>query len=114
MGNPVVHFEIVGKEGGALQDFYRRAFGWKVDADNPMGYGMVDTGGDLAGGISGADGEHNWVTVYIEVADPAATLKRLEELGARTLMGETAVPGGPTMAQFEDPAGNMVGLVKAD
>ena len=28
MANPVVHFEITGKDGKKLQDFYSSAFGW--------------------------------------------------------------------------------------
>ena len=42
MPNPVVHFEITGRDGEALQRFYRDAFGWKVNADNPMDYGVVE------------------------------------------------------------------------
>ena len=28
MANPVVHFEVTGKDGKKLQDFYSSAFGW--------------------------------------------------------------------------------------
>ena len=50
MGNPVVHFEVAGKDGPALQKFYGDLFDWKIDNSNPMGYGLVDTdsGGLLA------------------------------------------------------------------
>ena len=41
MGDPVVHFEVVGRDGPALQSFYSELFGWKISADNPMSYGMV-------------------------------------------------------------------------
>jgi predicted enzyme related to lactoylglutathione lyase len=41
MGKQVVHFEIIGKDGKRLQDFYSQLFGWKIDANNPMNYGMV-------------------------------------------------------------------------
>jgi hypothetical protein len=36
MPNPVTHFEIVGKDGKKLQEFYASLFGWAVDANNPM------------------------------------------------------------------------------
>ena len=52
MGNPVVHFEIVSKEGGKLKSFYSEAFGWKIDADNAMGYGIVEAEGEGIGGVS--------------------------------------------------------------
>ncbi len=41
MGQPVVHFEVVGKDGPALRSFYSELFGWNFDNDNPMGYGVV-------------------------------------------------------------------------
>ena len=54
MGNPVVHFEIGGKNAKKLNDFYAKNFGWKIDANNPMKYGIVATGSDkgIPGGIS--------------------------------------------------------------
>ena len=29
MGQPVVHFEVVGKDGEKLQSYYAELFGWK-------------------------------------------------------------------------------------
>ena len=37
MGHPVVHFEIIGKDGEALKRYYAELFGWEIDSDNPMG-----------------------------------------------------------------------------
>jgi uncharacterized protein len=51
MAAPVVWFEIAGRDLDALTRFYGDLLGWKVDADNPQRYGMVDTGAD--GGIPG-------------------------------------------------------------
>ena len=53
MGKKVVHFEVIGKDGKKLQAFYSKLFDWKIDANNPMNYGVVhanDSG--LGGGIS--------------------------------------------------------------
>ena len=36
MGDPVVHFEIAGPDGPALQQFYRDLFGWKIDELGPQ------------------------------------------------------------------------------
>jgi predicted enzyme related to lactoylglutathione lyase len=36
MGQPVVHFEVIGKDGDALRSFYSNLFGWEIDASNPM------------------------------------------------------------------------------
>jgi uncharacterized protein len=112
MPNPVVHFEIVGKDGDALQRFYAEAFGWTVNADNPMKYGMVDTGGQgIAGGIGA--GEAPLATFYVEVDDPARYLDKVKASGGKIVMDVTEIPGYVTIAQFADPAGNVIGLLKA-
>lgn len=41
MGRPVVHFEVVGRDGAALQSYYAELFNWQVNADNEMKYGLV-------------------------------------------------------------------------
>ena len=57
MPNPVMHFEIMAKGyRKRTQEFYTQLFGWHVDDDNPMNYGMVDTHSDGAG-IGGASQE---------------------------------------------------------
>ncbi len=112
MPNPVVHFEIKGPDKARLQDFYRNAFGWSVNAENPMGYGMVDAQGEGIGG--GVDGDAPGVTVYIQVDDPAAYLEKVKTLGGKVVMDVTEIPNMVTMAQFADPAGNVIGLVKAE
>ena len=115
MANPVVHFEVTGKDGKKLQDFYAGAFGWKIDASNPMNYGIVDNAGEgIGGGISGGDGQSNQVTFYVSVDDPDAYLKKIESMGGKTIMPTTEIPGMVIFAQFADPEGNVVGLVKAD
>lgn len=112
MGKPVVHFEISGKDAKKLQEFYGSIFDWHIDANNPMNYGVVDThGGGINGGIAAAQGP-NQVTFYIEVDDPQAYLNRIESAGGKTLVPVTEIPNMVTFAQFADPEGNVVGLVK--
>lgn len=105
MANPVVHFEVLGKDGKKLQDFYSKAFGWKIDASNPMSYGIVDNAGQgINGGIAaGEDSQSNQVTVYIAVDDTDAYLKKVESMGGKTIMPTTEIPGMVTLAQFADP-----------
>lgn len=113
MGQPVVHFEIIGRDGKRLQEFYSQLFHWHVDADNPMNYGVVDTHGEggIGGGIAQGDGESR-VTFYIQVDDPQAYLNRVEEMGGKTIVPVTEIPNMVTFAQFSDPEGNVIGLVK--
>ena len=110
MPDKVMHFEIHGRDGKRLQDFYATLFGWKVDANNPMKYGMV-TGESpgIGGGIT--ESPHPMVTFYVAVGDLAAALKKAERLGGKTVMQPTQVPNGPEIAQFADPEGNVIGLV---
>lgn len=114
MGNPVVHFEVLGKNGPELISFYADAFGWKIDAANPFGYGVVDTQGGrgINGGVGAAqEGSPAHVTVYVAVADHDAVLRTAEELGAKTILPTSDVMDGVRIALFADPSGNVVGLV---
>jgi predicted enzyme related to lactoylglutathione lyase len=114
MSNPVVHFEILGQNGEQLQKYYTDLFGWSIDANNPMQYGMVaKVEGGIAGGVGPSQDGAPFVTVYVEASDLAATLDKAERLGGKTIMPPMDVPGGPTIALFSDPAGNRIGLVKS-
>lgn len=113
MANPVVHFEIMGGEGSQLHDFYRQLFDWPVDADNEWNYGIVPAvGGEgIAGGIGPSFDGTSRVTVYVQVPDLQTALDQATALGGRTLM-EPGEVGGVTIAQFADPTGNVIGLIK--
>ena len=52
--------------------------------------------------------------IYMQVADPIATIKQAESMGGKMLMPPTEIPNGPTIAMFSDPEGNTVGLVKGE
>jgi predicted enzyme related to lactoylglutathione lyase len=119
MGHPVVHFEIVGKDGEALKAFYSKMFGWEIDSNNPMGYGVVpregNTTGDgvgIGGGVAqGPDGYPGHVTFYIEVPDTEAALADAERLGGTRVMGPEEVMPGLVIGQFQDPEGHVIGVL---
>jgi predicted enzyme related to lactoylglutathione lyase len=121
MGQPVVHFEVIGKDGGKLQGYYADLFGWEIDADNPMGYGIVQRDGNvnkegagIGGGIAGGpDGYEGHVTFYVEVPDVEAALAKAESLGGTRVMGPDDVMGSIIIGQFKDPEGHMVGVVSS-
>ena len=120
MGQPVVHFEIAGKDGPALQSFYSQLFEWEIDTNNPMGYGVVTREGNTApdgrgigGGISqGPEGYPGHVTFYVEVPDVEAALAKAEGLGATRMMGPMEVMEGLVIGLFTDPEGHTIGVVK--
>jgi len=114
MPNPVLHFEIMGKDPAATQKFYADVFEWDVNADNPMNYGVVTAqdGKGIGGGIGANPQGATYVTVYATVADLQATLDKAEAAGGTTVMFPTVIPGVVTMAMFKDPDGNLIGIVK--
>jgi predicted enzyme related to lactoylglutathione lyase len=114
MGAPVVHFEIMGGSGLELETFYRELFGWKINSNNPLKYGIVDTGGGpggINGGVGASQDGAKRVTVYVQVDDLQATLDEAAKLGGKTILPPSQVPGGPKLAMFADPAGNITGLI---
>ena len=119
MGQPVVHFEVMGDDGDKLRAFYSDLFDWKIDADNPMGYGMVaregNVNGDgvgIGGGVGGSPEYPSHVTFYVEVPDVEAALAKAERLGGSRVMGPDAVTEDVEIGLFNDPDGLLVGLVK--
>lgn len=116
MSHPVVHFEILGKNGQQLQEYYANLFGWTINADNPMKYGLVQPAqGGIGGGIGSTEG-HNGdhaVVIYVEVPDLQGALDKAVSLGGKVVVPVTHIPGMVTFAQFQDPQGNVMGLVQS-
>jgi predicted enzyme related to lactoylglutathione lyase len=116
MKNPVVWFEVVGKDGDKLRRFYADLFGWKIDgAAGDMDYGLVAAGsGGIGGGVGKSqDGAAGHVTFFVEVDDPAAYLAKVEKLGGKTVVPPTEIPSySMTFAYFMDPQGHLIGLSK--
>src|SRR5438067_391423 len=110
MGQPVVHFEIVGKDAEKLRSYYGELFGWKYDTDNPMNYGIVPRESNLSpegfgigGGIgTGPDGYPGHVTFYVGVDDVEAALAKAESLGGKRVMGPEKIMDMIEMGHFTD------------
>lgn len=121
MGQPVVHFEILGKDGEKLHDYYSQLFGWEIDANNPMRYGLLaregntnDEGVGIGGGIAGEmqEGYPGHVTIYVQVPDVEQALQQAQTLGGKRMMGPEQVQGGPTIGLFTDPEGHTIGVLQ--
>ena len=123
MGQPVMHFEIIGKDGAKLRSYYGELFGWEFqEVGGPMDYATVDReqnlspeGIGIGGGIGGGDqgyGEGH-VTFYVGVEDAEAALVKAEELGGKRVWGPDEVPGaGIIIGHVADPEGHVVGVVQ--
>ncbi len=117
MANGVVHWEINGTDGPALQKFFGDLFDWEIVADNPMNYGVVSApsgGPGIGGGIMGMGSVEPpaRVTIYVGVDDVTEYLEKAASLGGSVVMPETKVMEDVIIGLFADPEGHVVGLVK--
>jgi predicted enzyme related to lactoylglutathione lyase len=114
MPNPVVHFEIGGKDVSKLHQFYKDAFDWEINSVPTMNYSTIAPGGTdgIGGGIGHTDGPGH-VTFYIQVDDLNAYLARIERLGGKIVMPPIEIPNVVGLAMFADPEGHIIGLVKS-
>lgn len=121
MGQPVVHFEIVGQDADKLQSYYAELFGWSIDANNPMKYGIVARednlnadGVGIGGGVGpGPEGYPGHVTFYVEVPDVEAALAKAESLGGTRMMGPDEVMEGLVIGLFNDPEAHVIGVIQS-
>jgi predicted enzyme related to lactoylglutathione lyase len=108
MANPVTQFQILSKTPDETARFFSSLFGWKIDADNPMGYRRIDTGSQegIQGGIWPAPPQSpDFVQLFVGVDDVKALAQKAESLGAKLLIPPTTLPEGVEMAVLHDPQG---------
>jgi predicted enzyme related to lactoylglutathione lyase len=124
MGNPVVHFEVIGKAPDALRSFYGGLFDWEFDTGSPVSdavseagnYGFVDryTTDDGTGIRGGVGGGHDYAThaiFYVGVPSVEAALQAAERLGGKRVLGPAKNPGNDlVIGHFTDPEGNLMGV----
>ena len=113
MGAPVMQFQIVAREPEAVARFYADLFGWRVRANNALGYRELDTQSDrgIRGGVWPSPPEgHNLVQLFIEVDDIDAYVAKATGAGARVLFPRQQLPDGDALAILLDPAGLSFGL----
>jgi predicted enzyme related to lactoylglutathione lyase len=122
MGQAVVHFEVLAKDAAKLQRYYADLFGWEIDSNNPVNYGIVSreanvnaAGVGIGGGIgAGPEGYPGHATFYVEVPDVEAALAKAESLGGSRMMGPETVMEGVEIGLFTDPEGHLIGVVRAE
>jgi predicted enzyme related to lactoylglutathione lyase len=115
MGNPVVHFEITGKDGDALVAFYGDLFGWKTTAIEGMGYHLIEKEeGGIGGGVGAAPDGNGLATFYVQVDDPQAALDKAVELGGSVVTPVMSIPNMVTFALLADPEGHVIGVVGSE
>lgn len=124
MGNPVVHFEVTGRDPEKLRSFYGGLFEWEFDTDAPVAgvisepgnYGFVDRnttsdGVGIPGGVGGGAGYEGHAIFYVGVPDVEAALRKAESLGGKRAMGPKVNTGADlVIGHFTDPEGHLIGV----
>lgn len=104
--------ELYASDGSKLADFYEQAFGWKIQKDpNMPEYVMFsDTSGDIAGGFASQVAKANG-QMYLLTDNIEQSLDAVKAAGGKTVKERTPITDEVGFwAQFEDPAGNVMGL----
>jgi uncharacterized protein len=123
MGQPVVHFEIIGKDPAKLRSYFGELFGWEFDMSSPVAeavsepanYGFVNRnttsdGTGIPGGVGGGVAYEGHVVFYVGVPNVEAALRQAESLGGKRRMGPEVAPTGLVVGHFTDPEGNLIGV----
>jgi predicted enzyme related to lactoylglutathione lyase len=123
MPQPVVHFEVIGKDPERLRSYFGELFGWEFSTPSPVAqevsdpesYGFLDLlttedGTGLRGGVGGGPGYASHAVFYVGVPDVEAALQRAESLGGARVMGPATSPSGLVVGHFTDPEGTLMGV----
>jgi uncharacterized protein len=121
MGQPVVHFEVIGTDPQRLRGYYGELFGWEFDTSGGVAsavseagnYGFVQNpdGAGIPGGVGGGTSYPARALFYVGVPDVEDALREAESLGGTRTMGPEQAPGSAlVVGHFTDPEGNLIGV----
>jgi predicted enzyme related to lactoylglutathione lyase len=123
MSQPVVHFEVVGKDPKRLRHYFGELFGWEFEVPSPVAeevsetesYGFLnlvrsEDGAGIPGGVGGGPGYESHALFYVGVSNVEAALQRAEDLGGKRVMGPATSPNGLVVGHFTDPEGTLIGV----
>jgi predicted enzyme related to lactoylglutathione lyase len=116
MGCPVNGWQMISKNPEATAKFYAEVFGWRIDANNALGYRVVDTcsAEGVGGGIWPAPpGASSFVQLFVEVEDVAAPVLVATKMGATVIVPPQKLPDGEEMAILHDPEGIPFGVTRS-
>ncbi len=123
MGQPVVHFEIIGEDPSGLRAYYGELFDWDFqsapvapEVSQTDSYSFIDRittddGSGIPGGVGGGHAFRSHTIFYVAVSDVEEALQKAEALGGKRVMGPARNEGGGVVVgHFADPAGNLIGV----
>ena len=114
--NRIVHLKLSTDSPFRLTEFYRSAFGWKVEPlpSPPESWRMTSEGGQgINSSVHRSEGLHvdRGVSLVISVDSVDETAKMIIEAGGR-IVHERIRAYGNTYQYCRDPDGNMICLVE--
>lgn len=123
MPQPVVHFEVIGKDPDRLRQYFGDLFGWEFETPSPVApevsaadsYGFLDLvttedGTGIRGGVGGGPEYQSHAVFYVAVPNVEVALQRAEHLGGKRMMGPATSPSGLVVGHFTDPEGTLIGV----
>ncbi|MGH7192673.1 MAG: VOC family protein [Candidatus Saccharimonadales bacterium] len=126
--NPVVHFEMPYEDAKRVADFYKKAFGWDMNAmGEQMGNyivaataetdenRMVKTPGTINGGfyLQSSAPQSKEPSVVISVNDIRQAMEDIKKAGGKLVQDEPMeIPGIGLYVAMRDTEGNRVGVLQ--
>jgi predicted enzyme related to lactoylglutathione lyase len=123
MTGRVVHFEVPFSDGERARNFYRQAFGWRLNEMPEMKYTGVATGpvseetgmpsepGYIGGGMFEREPAFpQGPVITIDVGSIDEALEKIRSLGGEPVGEKTQVGDMGFAAYFKDTEGNVLGL----
>ena len=119
--NSVVHFEIPAENVERAQEFYKKAFQWKINPIPQMQYTILHTTpvdekmmlkekGAINGGMLKKNDMVKAPSITINVANFEKAVKEIEKAGGKMLSKKTTVGDMGYMAYFKDTEGNVMSI----
>jgi predicted enzyme related to lactoylglutathione lyase len=111
--------DLGSPDPAAAAEFYGGVFGWKAEMDprpEAGGYGMFSLRGKLVAGLGpqqNPDMPPFW-SVYVTVADAAATAEKVKAAGGTVLVDPMQIFDAGTMAVCQDSVGSFISIWQPD
>lgn len=110
--------ELATNDTAKARTFYCELFGWGAKEEADGSYTEFQVGGRSIGGLTTLPEEQksmppNWMP-YVAVDDCDACSAKVAELGGKTLVPPTHIPGVGSFSVFMDPAGACLSFIQLD
>jgi len=122
MPQPVVHFEVIGKDPTRLRKYSANSSAGNstclargagsIGTGEPWFLDLVtsEDGTGIRDGVGGGAGYASHAVFYVGVPNVEAALQRAEKLGGTRVMGPATSPTGLVVGHFTDPEGTLMGV----